>query len=305
MKGTKMRKLLGLALAIAIGGCAQVSQDEFVRQYGQAGRSDGIFQNKVTNGLEAFVNGFRMKAVDGKTFQEDFTEYGDGDEAGCIQNDWTICSGTSGEINLLTMPSGNRFAEIILGGDNTGADMDAGSLDLAGDAAANEGIEIMWGGAYGSGGAPFVIGRDPAFYTCATITAADWSGAAEMKVGFHRLEDTNAFDNYLDAATIGVMAGAATHGDVMIETIDDNAGTTTTDTTDNIEDATALKHCVYVSAAGVVTYTLNGLEPLTTAAFTWDDADPVVPFLYLLQHADLTAEVDLTDWQVGYGAAPF
>jgi hypothetical protein len=263
-----------------------------------------VFQNKLTNGLEAFVDGFRLNSID-KTFYEDFTEYGDGDEAGCIQNDWTVCSGITNEINLLTFPSGNRFAEIILVGDNTGADMDAGSLDLAGDQAATEGIEIVGGGLYGSSGAPFVVGRDPAFYTCATITAADWSGAAEMKVGFRRLEDFAAFDDYLDAATIGVMAGAGTYGDIKIETIDDNGATTTTDTTNNITDATELEHCVYVSAAGVVTYTLNDQSPTATAAFTWDDADPVVPFLYLIQHADLTGEVDLTNWQAGYGDAPF
>jgi hypothetical protein len=59
-------------------------------------------------------------------------------------------------------------------------------------------------------------------------------------------------------------------GDFKIETIDDNNATTTTDTTDNASDGTDHTIEVRVSAAGVVTYLIDGVAPTTTAAFTID-----------------------------------
>lgn len=303
-----MRKFLMAAALVAaqvfVASCASVDSGEYIQPHGQYGRSDGMFQRTDTNHFDMHVNGYRLQSLDSHAFYEDFTEYGDGDD-GCIQNDWTVCSGTANEINFFNMPSGNRFVEIILGGNNTGADMDAGSLDLTGDAANGEGLELLWGGIYDADGAPFIIGESPAFYTCATITAADWSGIGELHVGFRRFEDTAAFDDFLDAAGIGVFGGASTYGDIKIETIDDNGATTTTDTGDNITDAVAGRYCTYVSAAGVVTYTVKigsqaARAPTTTAAFTFDDGDPVIPHIYYLQSADLAGEIDLTEWEAGY-----
>lgn len=293
-----MKKFLAV-LAITLFGAtalaAEVDPDEYVKQYSTYGSSDGVFQRKDTEGLDVFSGGYRFHSVLKQTFYEDFSEYGDG-ETGCVQNDWTACSATG--TNLVTFPSGNTVGVLAIVGQTVagGVDMDAASLDISGDQTDNDGLELFWGGIEGAGGAPFFIGESAAFYTCATVTVADVTGVDDFHIGFRRFELANAtFDNYLDVASIGPIAG-----NVTIETILNNGTTTTTDTTNDLADAGSDTYCVYVSAAGVVTYTIDGLEPLTTAAFTFDDADPVIPFIHLLQTSDLSEEIDLTEWEVGF-----
>jgi hypothetical protein len=290
--------LMAVAALVAIQtvGCAQVSSDEYIQPGGQYGRSYGIFQRTDTNGLEATINGRRAGTIDKKTFYEDFTEYGDGGLY-CTQDDTTACQGAAGSENFIWFPSGNKFiqdsivAQTIVGG----VDMDAASLDIAGDQTENDGLELFWGWG-GADGMPFIIGEDPAFYMCAKVTVEDVSGVDDFHFGFRRAGAMNAtFDNYLDCASIGPIAG-----DVTIETILNNGATTTTDTTNNLADGGTDTYCVYVSAAGVVTYTIDGMPPKTTAAFTFDDGDPVIPFIHLLQAATLSGEIDLLEWEVGY-----
>ena len=308
-----MRKLVfaaGMlcALVLVIGGtikAADIDTSEYRKMFGLYGRADGMFQRRDTEGFDLHINGKRLASV-GKAVYEDFSEYGDGDDW-CMQSDTTGCSGTDTETNLITMPSGNKLAcSIIATQTIEGAvDMDAGSLDISGDQTDNDGVECAWG-THGASGGSFTVGYDPAFYTCATLTIADASGTDDLHVGFRVAHDgdtdygfNKAFDNYHDLAAIGIV-GNANPNNIYISTIAADAATSETDTTHNWADAAEHKLCVYVSAAGVTTFTIDDKPPATTATYTFTDAESVVPFIHLVQHGDLTEEVDLTEWEVGY-----
>lgn len=259
------------------------------------GRSDGVYQDATTASPVIVENG-QKASWPGVGYRETFA-YGDGLGITSLDNGTGgTCAGNTTTVPCLhTFGSGVQLLEFPVVTNTLPADMDAASLDIGGDQVADDGMEIA-GGVLGASGRPFVIGDDPAFYFCTTVTIEDVSGTDDFHVGFRRAEPMNAvFDNYLDLASIGCIAA-----DIYIETINDNAATTSTDTTDTCSDTVAVKWCVYVSNAGVVTYTVNGAAPTTTAAFTFDDGDPVIPFIHFLQDTDLTGEVDVSLWEVGY-----
>lgn len=288
---------LAMLSAVVLAG-ASVNSSEYVREHGYSRRSDGVYQRRDTKGLDVHINGYRQMSIGSQCVYEDFTEYGAGDY-GCLQSDLTDCSGSDGEVNYVSFPSGNKMMVVLIG-DQTQPAVDAGSFDLAGDQANDEGAEFLWGVGEASG-APFIIGESNAFYTCARLTIEDASGTDDFMVGFRRYEAHDAaIDNNNDQAAIGII-GSANPNNIYIATADDGGSHTETDTTQNWADGATHKLCTYISAAGVVTYTIDDSAPVTTAAFTWDDADPVIPFIYLLQHSDLTGEVDLLEWEVGYG----
>jgi hypothetical protein len=292
--------LLAVLFLPALASATEVSPAEYRRIYGRYGKSDGPFQRLDTNCMDWFIDGHRGPSI-GKCVYEDFSEYGDGDDS-CVQADWTGCAATGA--NLIMLPSGNILASFAIVGQTVpgGVDMDAGSLDIAGDQTDNDGLELAWG-THGASGRPFTVGDDPAFYTCATVTVADVSGTDDFHIGFRVADDGDGdaggfnatFDNYHDLAAIGPISG-----NVTISTIAADAATSETDTTADLADAGSDRYCVYVSAAGVVTFTIDGNAPPTTATYTFTDAETVIPFIHLLQASDLTGEVDLTEWEVGY-----
>lgn len=195
-------------------------------------------------------------------------------------------------------------AENVGGGVSTiGTVMAATGLDITGDLTSAEGVELSLGYA-GSSGRPFVVGTDPAFYTCATFTLADASGANPLVVGFRTLEIANAtIASYNEYAYYGVV-GTSNPNTIQIVTEVDAAldgtgdGATTTDTTETWADAASKKLCVFVSSAGVVTYTKDGAAPTVTAAATLTDGQVVVPFIYFLHSADVAQATILNDWIV-------
>jgi hypothetical protein len=290
-----MRKVLFVLPALAMA-CAQVSSSEYVKEHGFYGESNGFFQRIDTKGFDLHINGKRHGSF-GKACYEDFTEYQDGDMF-CEQIDGTACQGAAGAPNYLVFPSGNRFAQdsIVAQTIVGGADMDAGSLDIAGDQTNNDGLEI-YSGIHGTCGSPFIVNHDDAFYFCAKVAVEDVSGTDDMHIGFRAAGLMNAtFDDYTDLVSIGPMSG-----NVTIETIVGGAATTTTDTTLNLADGGTDTYCVYVSSAGVVTYTVDGDTPPTTAALTLADSLELIPFIHVLQDSDLSGEIDLLEWEVGYG----
>lgn len=257
-------------------------------------RSDGLFLDNTSKG-PVIINNGTPTAWLGASYVETFA-YGDGKGLSQFNTNGTTCVGDTTTVPCLaTFGSGVRLVAMPVVTATIPLDMDATSLDIGGDQVDNDGFELA-GGYLGATGRPFIIGDDPAFYFCATLGVADVSGTDDLHVGFRRAEPMVAiFDNYNDLASIGSISG-----DIYLETILNNAGTTSTDTTDNWADAGVHKLCTYVSNAGAVTYKIDNAAPTTTAAFSFDDGDPVIPFIHYIHATDVAGEIDLTLWEVGY-----
>jgi hypothetical protein len=260
------------------------------------GRSDGVFQEANTKAPYVIENGESAGPV-GVGYRETFA-YGvdDGisqlDQAGLL-----TCAGNTTTVPCLaTFGSGVKLMWAPVVTATLPLDMDATSLDIAGDQTDNDGTEIF-GGLGGASGRPFIVGDDEDFYFCATVAIEDVSGTDEFRIGFRMVEPMNAvFGAYDTYASIGPNAGA-----IYITTELAGAGETDTDTTNTTTDAAAgVKYCVDVSEVGAVTYSLNGAAPTVTAALTLTDGIAVVPMIHFLHAADLAGEVDLTLWEVGY-----
>jgi len=317
----KKTLLFGCALAL-FAGCAQVSSSEYIRDHGQYGRTDGLSQRKDSEGFDLMINGAAQGSI-GKAVYEDFTDYGDGDDW-CMQSDYSGCSGTAGEVNQITFPSGNKLACQIMGTQTIegAVDMDAGSLDIAGDQTDNDGVECAWG-VHGASGGAFTVGTDGAFFTCVQMMIEETDGTDEFHFGFRRANDDDSdtggfnqtFDNYHDLAAFSIIT-AANPAALQTSTIAADGGTSETDTTDTIADETRFDLCVFVSAAGVTTFyhdlssaaasSFSDIRtPTASGTYTFTDGESVVPFMHMLQaNADQTGEVDLYEWVAGYGTFP-
>jgi hypothetical protein len=246
-------------------------------------------------------------------FQELFDEGAAAKGIRLIKSDATAYSGNQLILNWMYLGNGGIVAVENIGGSaNTGKPvMTAVGLDISSEQTSGDGMELSLGWA-GASGKAYVVGTDPAFYTCATFKVTDASGANPLVVGFRALEPSNAtIANYTEYAYIGII-GTSNPNLIKITTeVDANLdgtgdGATVTDTTDTFADLATKTFCTFVSGAGVVTYTNNGAAPTATAAATLTDGMMVVPFIYFLNAADLVDTLEVTDWEDGYtGMKPF
>lgn len=256
---------------------------------------EGNFFNKLAQGIGAFTNGIEsggpVKQTDKRNYVKEFfdTEPLCGKKLGA-----GAATGTAGDENICMLP-GATFEYHILGTQTIVApSMGVGGLDISLDAADNDGAEFCLGINAATNGA-FVVGTSPAFYAKMLFTIADVSDTDDCAFGFRKVEAYQAaIDNYDEMAALNVISG-----DITIETILNGGATTSTDTTDNWADTATHELAVYVSAAGVVTYKIDGLDPSTTATFTFDDGEVVVPFFYFLHAASSTAGIVLKDFECG------
>ena len=206
-------------------------------------------------------------------------------------------TGTAGDRNIV-MTRGALF-EVHVKGTQTilGPVKTAVGLDISQDQTDNDGVEYTHG-ILGRGQAVFTVGTSGAFSFSVKLKIADVSGTDDLLVGFRKAEAYQAaVDDYDEMAALNVILG-----DIKIETILNAGATTTTDTTNNVIDAGTVTLKVKVSAAGVVTYLIDGVAPLTTAAFTFDDGEVVIPFLYFLQATTSPGIIELIEWAVGLDA---
>ena len=210
-------------------------------------------------------------------------------------------SGTAGDENMLMFADGNVLEYHILGTQTIVAPaMTTTGLNIGMDQTADDGVELCPTILAAGASSGFTVGTDPAFYFACKLDIADASGTDDLHVGFRKVEAYQAnFDDYDEAATIGVV-GTSDPNTIQIETILNGGATTTTDTTDTWADAASKTLKVLVSAAGVVTYQIDGSAPTATAAFTFDDAEVVVPFVYFLHAADVAGAVNIITWDVGF-----
>jgi hypothetical protein len=170
-------------------------------------------------------------------------------------------------------------------------------LDLVQDEVSGDGNELTLGIGANSRGT-FIVGTDGDFYFKARLEFEDVSGIAEAAVGFRKMEAYQAaIDNYDEMAAFNVQAGV-----VNIETILNGGTTDTTDTTEtDIIDDGVHTFEVRVSSAGVVTFAYDDAEPTVTAAFTFDDAEVVIPFVYQTLGATAANGLFISEWQSGLG----
>jgi hypothetical protein len=140
---------------------------------------------------------------------------------------------------------------------------------------------------------------DGAFFMQATFTLEDASGASLLLAGFHKVEPYQTdFNNYDELACIGVN-GSANPNTIKIATILNNAATVVTDTTNTWADAATKTLKVLVSAAGAVTYQIDGAAPSTTAAFSFDSGEVVTPFVGFIHSADVAGKVEMSLFECG------
>jgi hypothetical protein len=246
-------------------------------------------------------------ALDGRAVYEDFSGYAATDLVANIQPDGTAADGTTTVLNHCYTPGGNVFAYHPIGTQTLHPAMVAGALDIGCDQTDDEGCEIYTNFLKASGMGPFVVGISPAFYFKCKLNVTLTNGTDDLQVGFRKAELIRAaWDDYYDAAAMGIIT-VANPAAVYIQTILANAATVETDTTDTWDDATDAEFAIFVSSAGVVTYQHDLASagtlaaPTVTAAYTFADGTPVIPFVrFLNANAAQVGGVKIIKWEVGY-----
>lgn len=209
-------------------------------------------------------------------------------------------TGATGDVNLMSLQNGEIMEQFILGAGQTiiAPRMTTTGLLTSLDLVAAEGAEYNWG-MRSNALNTFTIGTSPAFFVELQVNAADVGGLDPLLAGFRIVQANNAtLSNYTDFAAIG--ANATTAADVVI--IQDQlntGGVNITNTTDAWLDGQTRTFRVNVSAAGVVTYLINGAPPTVPAAFTFDNGDVVAPFLRHLFGAATPGAINWISLSVG------
>lgn len=262
------------------------------------GRSDGVFQEDQSGAPYIVENGSPAHAA-GFGYMESFTP----NQFAAVPSALMTVAGLVYSAAAQQLDIAYFGPHVFIFGQSTAQTIlpviTATGLDIGTDQVSAEAIE-MFAGVLGASGRPAVVGWDPAFYFCATLTVVDASGASDLHVGWRSATQTQvqALGTYLNFATIG-LEGTSNPNTIQIMTSNDDTEVTT-DTTDTWADAASKKLCTNVSAAGVATYTINGAAPTTTVSFTFDDGDSLIPFIAFEHGADVAGAVTLTEWEVGY-----
>lgn len=196
-----------------------------------------------------------------------------------VQSDGTVASGTANETNILTM-GGVTLEQTVKGTQTIIVPvLTAAGLNVGQDQTDNDGIELT-AGILSRGPCAFTVG-ERAFMTRMTFSIGTVAGTDDCAFGFRKAEAYQAnIDDYDEMAALNVISG-----DIKIETILNNAATTTTDTTNNWADGETHTLEVHVAKTGAVTYLIDGAAPLATAAFSFDVGEVIVPFFFML-HAN-------------------
>lgn len=168
-------------------------------------------------------------------------------------------------------------------------------LDISQDQTDDEGVQYTFGANNTLGPFTYTVGTHNAFIRL-KFRIADVSGTDDCCVGFRKMEAIQAnVDDYDEAAFLNVILG-----DIKIETILNNAATTTTDTTQNWADDET--HTLEVQLRGRrVVFLIDGAAPTVSpaTAFDFDASEVVVPFFYFLQATTSPGKVWWTELEIG------
>jgi hypothetical protein len=213
-------------------------------------------------------------------------------------------TGVAGDVNLMSIGNGIIMEQFIIGTQTIIAPrMSSSGLLVSLDLTATDGVEYNWGAARNNSRNSFTIGTSAAFFFEVQMTIADISGGSPYCIGFRKTEANNAtFANYTDYAAIGMFTLTSATNIVLCTELN-SGGQTLTNTTDAWGGDGATKTLkVLVSAAGVVTYTINGAAPTSTAAFTFDSTDVVAPFIRIEHGAVAPGAVNIVSMKCGFQA---
>jgi len=195
-------------------------------------------------------------------------------------------TGATGDVNLMYFQDGETMEEFIIGGGQTiiAPRMDASGLLVSLDLTATEGAEYNWG-ALSNAKHAFTVGTTADYQFTASIKVADVTGAEPMLMGFRKVEANNGtYTAYTDYAAIG-LNNAVNPGTIIIEDRLNSGAAVQTNTTDAWADGETHILRMNVSQAGVVTYTIDGVAPTATHAFTFDNGDVIMPFFHFVHGA--------------------
>lgn len=208
-------------------------------------------------------------------------------------------TGVAGDNNVLYTAFGQYEWNVIGTQTILAPKLDTFGLNLVQDNTAGDGIELCMGQTSLSP-MGFTIGSDAAFFLQAVFKVQDASGTNPLIIGFRKAQAFDAtLSNYTDFATIGIV-GTANPNTVKLQTQVNTGGVVTTDTTQTVADGATVQFKVKVSSAGVVTYELNYAAPTVVAAFTFDTADVVVPFIRFTEAADITTQAAINYLECGF-----
>lgn len=171
-------------------------------------------------------------------------------------------------------------------------------LNLQGDAvtADNTGLELVFGGTQFGGGAACTIGTHAMTFDV-TFHSVDFTDQDAVTIGFRKVQEFDTSHGGILAAASGdpgytdfCAFGVQSADDVQIATALNDGSRTYTDTTDATAASGNHRFKIDVTSGGVVTYShIRGAvmdagtlaAPSTTAAFTFDDGDTVIPYLII------------------------
>lgn len=212
-------------------------------------------------------------------------------------------TGATGATNLLGFADGFVMEQFIIGAGQTiiKPTMDTSGLLCSLDLTNTEGVEYNFGAARTLSPFAFTIGTDAAFFFEVTMTLADISGGDPYIIGFRKAAANNGtYTAYTDYYALGMNATTSATNLSLISELN-GGGTTLQDsgTAWTGGDGGTVTMKVLVSAAGVVTATIDGGAPATPLAYTFDSTDVVCPFIHLVHNADAGA-IHLVDMSVGF-----
>ena len=259
------------------------------------GRSDGLFQDATGKGLVLMSNA--QPFIAGKTFNESFVGTTALGFKCLLHSVGTAASTTAGTFNGCTLGDGFYFG---VWPDVTNSAIPtlvtSHGLEINAGATSTYGLEVS-AGYLGLSGAPFVVGVDPDFQTCATIYHTTAAGVTGTYVGFRDPETfITTFITYADYAAIGLVgSGAKLETDTNVA----SGGHTLTDSTQTISDATTHTYCVQIKS-GVTSFLFDGAAPTVTQTVTMTAGQALVPYIFTKQSVTTSAHVYLTNWTANY-----
>ena len=207
-----------------------------------------------------------------------------------------VCPAQCSVVGAHTVAASGFFVEGTIPATDTNATV--AGLNLQGDAATadNTGLEIVFGGTQFGGYGACTIGTHAMTFD-ATFHSADYTDQDAVTIGFRKAQEFDTSHGGILAAASGdpgytdfCAFGVQSADDVQIATALNDGSRTYTDSTDATAASANHRFKISVTSGGVVTYSHIGAAvmdagtlaaPSSTAAFTFDDGDTVVPYLII------------------------